>query len=107
MLIVDPALQQLITANWQLATGNWLLTTGLTLQRKQRFVVHVPLLQDAKDYAGPEPGAHQHAKDARCLLLSNRLDDALTPQELARQLLLVHIAVGRAHHAFDDVAVNA
>ena len=31
----------------------------------------------------------------------------LRSQEFARQLLLVHIAVGRADHAVDDVAVHA
>src|SRR5208282_5244909 len=36
----------------------------LALQRRERFVVHVPLLQDAKDDASPEAGPHQHAKDA-------------------------------------------
>src|SRR5271157_2676955 len=121
MLTADPALQELATGYWQLTTGNrqlatdnrqlttgyWLLTTDFTLQRQQRFVVNVPLLQDAEDYAAAEAGPHQHAKDARRLLLANRLDNALALQELTRQLLFVHLAVGRAHNAFDDVSVNA
>src|SRR5271165_675200 len=50
-----------------------LCLSRFALQRRQRFRVYVPFLQDAKDDESSEAGAHQHAKDARRLLLANRL----------------------------------
>ncbi len=59
------------------------------------------------DDAGGKSGARHHAKDARGLLLILGLLETLALGELARQFLLIDLAVGFADGFADDVRVHA
>src|SRR5271166_4659161 len=79
---------------------------GFALQRRNRLIVHVPHLQDAKDNTTGESGARQAAKHLGRVLLRCRFSDALALQILSRQLLLVDVLVRRTDRLVDDVTMD-
>src|SRR5271165_6463463 len=79
---------------------------GFALQRRNRLIVHVPHLQDAKDNTTGESGARQAAKHLGRVLLRCRISDALALQILSRQLLLVDVLVRRTDRLVDDVTMD-
>src|SRR5271168_3476077 len=89
----------------RLTTSHWSLATAFFLQRRNRLVIDIPLLQYPKDNTAGEAGAHQGAESAGRLLLPVGLRYSLAPQKLARQLFLVDLAVSRWNHLLDDVRV--
>src|SRR5579883_1742627 len=90
-----------------MAIDCWSLATAFFLQRGNCLVVHVPHLQYAKDNTAGEAGADEGAKNAGSLLLVSGFGEALAPQELAGEMLLVDAVVGGGNHLVDDLPVDA
>src|SRR5579859_7864331 len=77
------------------------------LDREQRIVADVPLLQNANDCARRKSGTHQHAGHARGFLLAGWFADALAFQMPPRKLLLAYAFIRGIQRLCDHLTVNA
>src|ERR1700676_4811633 len=70
---------------------------ALAFQRAERFIIHIPLLQNREDGLHSESSPRQLPEDARGLLLILRLYQAFLAQKFARLLLVAHALVCHFH----------
>src|SRR6202040_2369593 len=80
---------------------------ALALLLVQRFLIHIPFLENVEDRPGAETAASQLTEDARRLLLIFWLHQALPPQIFAGLLLFANALESRVHGLIDHVAMHA
>jgi hypothetical protein len=79
----------------------------LAFERRQRLVVHVPLLEDLENGFRRKTRADQLAEDAGGLFLVFGFLQSLAAQEVARLFLVIDFVVHLGDSFLDDCAVDA
>src|SRR5579862_9891268 len=80
---------------------------AFAFERSQRFVIHIPALQDGEDRLAAEAGARQLAENACCLFLILWFRHPLPAQELASLSFFRHAGECGFDRLVDDVAMHA